>query len=271
MLAAFAWLMVERLRAAEARERTSAARGPPASAVALRLAAWALLGSGVSAPSPWLAYSVAPRARRRHLCSDPIAMAGAGLVGRRGRSCCLILPPPLNRDQTLITILQRYSSKTSSFVLDALGVDHIMEGNTLLLPDKQFFVDEACSGIISVASIIACAVIYGVWRRRSALHTILLALAGVGWATLMNTLRISTIAVVHWSWSLDWTAGAPHQAISLCVFLFAFLALMSTDALLAGLLAPIGASMERKPWRSDPLGTAVRGGVRQAPGTQPSA
>jgi exosortase len=239
VLAAFAWLAYERVRDAKPRAASDHSVWRFRIALLVGLAAWALLALAYTRPSPWMAYLSFIALVAGIFAAIQSKWRAPGLWGAWA-ILLLVLPPPLNRDQDLITRLQRHSSQTSSFVLDALGVDHIMEGNALLLPDKQFFVDEACSGIISVASIIACAVIYGVWRRRSALHTILLALAGVGWATLMNTLRISTIAVVHWSWGLDWTEGAPHQAISLCVFMFAFLALMSTDILLAGLLAPVG-------------------------------
>jgi exosortase/archaeosortase family protein len=152
----------------------------------------------------------------------------------------LALPLPLNRDQQLVSFLQRLSSRLSSFMLDWVGVIHLMDGNTLLLGEKQFFVDEACSGIISVMSIIACAVIYGVWRNRPPLHLVVLAAAGVGWATLMNVARISVIALVYQWYGVDWSKGTPHEILGLVIFLLTFLALVSTDYVLLVLLTPIG-------------------------------
>ena len=151
----------------------------------------------------------------------------------------LLVPLPLNRDQLLINRLQHISSRLSSFFLDWLGVHHLMDGNTLRLPDKEFFVDEACSGIVSVMSVIACAVIYGIWRNRPPMHVILLAVAGVAWATLMNVARITTIAVAFAWWGVDWSSGTPHETLGLIVFTITFLALVSTDYLLVALLAPI--------------------------------
>lgn len=151
----------------------------------------------------------------------------------------LLVPPPLNRDQQLIGWLQHLSSRVSSILLDWLGVEHLMEGNTLLLPNKQFFVDEACSGIVSVLSIIACAVIYGIWRNRPPVHVILLAVAGIGWATIMNVLRITVIAVVFDWQQVDWSSGTSHEILGLVIFTGIFLALVSTDYLLLALLAPI--------------------------------
>jgi exosortase/archaeosortase family protein len=114
-----------------------------------------------------------------------------------------------------------------------------MEGNTLWLRAKQLFVDEACSGIISMLSIVACAVIYAVIKNRSPLHLALLALASIAWATLLNVLRISTIAYALDVWGVDWSLGASHEILSLVLFLVAFLALLCTDQILIVCLAPV--------------------------------
>ncbi len=82
----------------------------------------------------------------------------------------------------LIAFLQRLSSRVSSHILDLLKINHLMTGNVLQVPDKQFFVDEACSGIVSIMSVIAAGGIYCVWKNRPAIHVILLLVTGVIWA-----------------------------------------------------------------------------------------
>lgn len=151
----------------------------------------------------------------------------------------LLLPVPFAGDEWLIKKLQRVSSLISSFALDAVGVNHFMEGNKLTLPDKQLFVDEACSGIISILSVVACAVIYAVVKNRTPLHMILLALVGIGWATVINVGRISSIAFVYDRWGIDWSSGWQHETLSLVLFLVTFLALLSSDLILAVLLEPV--------------------------------
>jgi exosortase len=246
VLAAFAALIAQRVAAAQPRPADFARRGLyGAAGAALAGLAWATLAAAYWLNSPWLAYA------------SLIAVAGAALAwassawridGAAGvwLLLWLIVPPPLNRDGQLVAALQRFSSRASSFVLDFVGVPHLMEGNTLALAEKQLFVDEACSGIISVMAIIACAAIYGVWRRRPAVHVVALMLAGIGWATIMNTVRISTIAITLHFWGIDWSKGTPHEVLSLVVFLLAFGALVSTDVLLEGVFAPIGAAWEHQ-------------------------
>jgi exosortase len=240
VLAGFAWLMATRLSAS--RQLPDQVGAPSmAPGLVLGAVAWALLALAYYVESPWLGY-VSLLVLLAAVLKVLIARREAPGVWATWMLLWVILPPPMSRDEYLITEMQRLSSGMSSFVLDALGVLHLMEGNVLVLPDKQFFVDKACSGIISVISIIACAAIYGVWRRRTLMHVLVLAVAGVAWATFMNTMRISAVAVAYSQWGIDWSAGTPHEILSLCVFMLTFLALVSTDVLLAGLLAPIGSA-----------------------------
>ncbi|TWT73770.1 Transmembrane exosortase [Posidoniimonas polymericola] len=151
----------------------------------------------------------------------------------------LLIPPPINLDRQLMESLQRWSSSLSSAVLDTLGVNHLMQGNALLLSGKELFVDEACSGIVSVVSIVSCAALYGVWRYRGPAHTMLLMASAAGWAALLNVVRITTIAVAYQSWGADWTEGLSHTILGLVVFLLALGAVLLTDWALNALLTSV--------------------------------
>ena len=151
----------------------------------------------------------------------------------------LILPLPLDFDQQLIARLQILSSQLSSNLLDVVGIHHLMEGNTLALSKKHLFVDEACSGIVSLMSIVACGVIYGVWMNRPPLHIVLLAVAGIIWAVVMNVYRISIIAMALELFDIDWSSGMSHEVLSLGLFLVTTLGMFVTDKLLVELLEPI--------------------------------
>lgn len=151
----------------------------------------------------------------------------------------LLVPLPLNVDGRLVRYLQQLSSKLSSAILDLFGILHLMAGNVLRLPSKEFFVDEACSGIISVMSMIACAAIYAVWKNRSFPHLVALVLSGITWALVLNVLRICLIAGAYHFFEIDLSSGAIHEGLGLALFLLMFLALVSTDHLFTLLFAPI--------------------------------
>ena len=155
---------------------------------------------------------------------------------------CLLwlnVPPPIDFGLYIVQRLQLLSSQLSSSVLDQIGVHHLMEGNVLELPTKQLFVDEACSGIVSVMSIIAIAAIYSVWKKRNILHTFLIVSIGVAWAVGMNTTRICVIGAAQAWWDFDLATGWQHDVLGLALFVFSFVALISTDILLEFVLAEI--------------------------------
>jgi exosortase len=247
VLAAFGWLAFDRLRAGVPREGRRAAWN----VVALTLGAfaWLVLLQGYRSTSPWLAFLSFILLVGAFFAACSSVMRAPGLW-MTWLLLWVILPLPLNRDEQLITALQRLSSRASSLMLDILGVPHLMEGNTLILQSKQFFVDDACSGIISLMSVVACAIVYGVWKKHSLIHVVALILVGVCWATIMNTIRIGMIAVAYHYWSIDWSEGASHELLSLGIFLVTFLALLSSDVILSVMFAPIGVSW--KQFHSEP-------------------
>ncbi len=166
----------------------------------------------------------------------------------------VLLPPPLNYDRRFVAELQLFSSWLSSKVLDAFGVFHVMQGNTLKLEDKQLFVDEACSGIVSLISIITCIVIYSIWQRRALFHVLMLIVLGVVWVTLMNSVRICTIAIAYEWLDLDWTEGLPHTMLGLVLFAASLGVIYCLDRFLGELLAPVNAE-----WRAKDLAVDHRG------------
>jgi exosortase len=236
VIGAFAWLLWQRYKDGAARPADLPQRRWIDAA--LLAISFGLLAAAIVVRSPWgamaslillAAYFCRQLGKRREITN----LWGIWVL------LWLVMPLPFGWDQKLITFLQRVSSRISSFVLEAVGVNHLMEGNALALPDKQLFVDEACSGIISILSVVACAAIYGVYKNRSPLHLVLLAAIGIGWATVINVGRISIIAFVYDQWGVDWSTGASHEILSLVLFMITFLALLSSDVILSVFLEPV--------------------------------
>ncbi len=151
----------------------------------------------------------------------------------------LLLPLPLNLDKELTTKLQLLSSWLSSQLLEAVGVLHLLRGNNLHIASKELFVDEACSGIVSLITIISAIAIYCVWLRRSLVHTLAMVLLGIGWTVLMNTLRIVTIAVALDWYQVDWSAGTSHTVLAVVLFVVSLGVLKLLDGFLNEFFQPI--------------------------------
>jgi exosortase len=214
-------------------------------AVMAMLAGCFLLWGAAYIYSPWLAlvawivFSFGIVIRMRNVYFMP------GLFGIWALQLVL-LPLPLNYDQRLITRLQLLSSWMSSKILDALGVMHLMLGNTLSLKDKQLFVDEACSGIVSLVSIITCIIVYAIWQRRRLFHTLVLILAGGVWTTFMNTARICTIAIAQDWFEIDLAEGTPHMVLGLVLFAISVVVIYCFDRYLFELLVPVNVDWRKR-------------------------
>jgi exosortase len=172
---------------------------------------------------------------------------------------CLLVPPPLDRDRMFVTKLQLFSSNLTSKILDidGIGVLHVLRGNIIELPHKKLGVNEACSGIVSLVSILTCIGIYVVWKRRSLFHFALLLLLGSLWTIFMNTIRLATIAIA-WSWyQVDLSEGQPHMLLGLIIFLFSAAAVYCVDRFLAELLAPIDIGWRERDTSSEKTGLGL--------------
>lgn len=155
----------------------------------------------------------------------------------------LMVPPPIEFGANVVQRMQLASSLMSSQVLDLLGIDHLMTGNVFSLPTKQLFVDEACSGIVSVMSVIAATGIYAVYKDRSLIHAGLLLTMSVIWALIMNTIRIVVVAMAEAWWGFNLAEGTPHELLGLVLFSMTFVASMSTDQFIEFCTSPITASV----------------------------
>ena len=78
-----------------------------------------------------------------------------------------VVPLPSNLDLKLVNKLQFLSSQLASYILDAFGQVHFREGVVLITEKKQFFTEEACSGIRSLFSSVSAMAIFGVMMRYS--------------------------------------------------------------------------------------------------------
>ncbi len=156
--------------------------------------------------------------------------------------CLLLLfvvPPPLDWDENVVRWMQSATSRASSLVLDVFGVRHLMEGNVLVLPGHRLLVEEACSGVSSLFTLVSATACFLVFVRRPAIWSVLLFAASVFWAGLANTARVVTIAVGRASYDVDLSKGWQHDAIGLIAVIVALAMVVSSDCLLAFLLRPI--------------------------------
>lgn len=128
-------------------------------------------------------------------------------------SLLIPLRPPLGYDGIILNQLRLVASKGASRIVDILGVPHFLRGNVFFLSDKQMFMDDACSGIISLLTCMACGALVAIWRRRGLVHFVLLVGLGAFFAVVFNIFRIVSL-LCAWEWfKLDLTTGWRHEVL----------------------------------------------------------
>lgn len=140
-----------------------------------------------------------------------------------------VVPLPSNLDLKLINKMQFMSSQLASWILDAFGLVHFREGVVLITEKKQFFTEEACSGIRSLFSSLAAISIFGVMRRYPLWRHVFNLLQTVLWVIVGNAIRVAGVVYLADNVNESFASGTTHEMLGLGAFLFIFLCAMSTD------------------------------------------
>lgn len=144
----------------------------------------------------------------------------------------LITPPPGELDTLLTLRLQRLSVIIASRTLDMFGIFHVVNMNTLEVDGQRFLVEEACSGIQSLFSILAFAVFYAIWNYRGIFRTGLLLTGAVLFDLTLNVFRICLGVIAKVTGDIDLLSGTPHEILGIIVFVLGLLLTLSWEFVL---------------------------------------
>ncbi len=203
---------------------------PRSSRIGVGLAAFALLSlaTGALITSSWFIY-LAFILGVGSLFAFAGNWAGSYPLFPVWASLLIPLRPPLGYDQAALNNLRLIASEGASRIADLIGIPHLLQGNVFYLADKQMFMDDACSGIISLLTCMACAALIGIWRRRGTVHFLLLVAAGGFWAVIFNIARVETL-LGAWHWfSIDLTSGWKHDVLGYIALTGGVLLLLACD------------------------------------------
>ena len=206
--------------------------GSPALAWAAAALSWLALAAGVVCLTPWLAAVGLLTA----LLGAAFALGGGRLVRAVLPAWGLLwlaIPPPRQYDFVLVGRLQDVVGMGSSRLLDALGVFHVMNGHVVEVAGRQLLVDQACSGIYSLVTLLAGTLFYAAWVHASPLRAAVLAASSVLWVLFGNVVRIVTVAWLETRWRVDVASGWKHTLLGLVMFALMLGLVVSTDCLVA--------------------------------------
>jgi exosortase len=189
---------------------------------------WGLLAVAVLGWSPWLGMVAALAL----LPAMGYCLGGGALVRQMlpvWAVLWLLVPLPLGLDSRLIAALQPLVTKASSRVLDLLEVWHVPTGNVLAVESRRILVEEACSGIQSLYSLITCVCLYVLWAGRPLVPAALLLIAAVIASVLANIGRVVATAYLTVVCGINVEDGWRHEAVGMVAFVVSLGLLWSWD------------------------------------------
>lgn len=145
----------------------------------------------------------------------------------------LAVPLPSGLDLRLVSGLQNLVSRWSSQLLDAFHVFHVMEGNVVEVARRRLLVDQACSGIYSLLTLLMGAIFYALWTRTGWIRGMVLLAAAVFWVLAGNVARIVSIVLLFDRRGIDASGGKKHEALGIALFVMMLLMVASSDRLYA--------------------------------------
>ena len=168
--------------------------------------------------------------------------------------------PPGSLDAALILRLRSLAVDISGRVLDAAGIIHVPLGNVLRVASGDLFVDEACSGINSLASIVAVVLFVGLLWRRPLAHLALLVVGSAGIVLLANVVRVAVVAIALDRYRVDLLRGWKHEGLGVALYAISLGLAASLDQLIqvVGSVLSRWSPLVRSPLEPQPEPTASR-------------
>ncbi len=129
-------------------------------------------------------------------------------------------PVPKRLDDLYVVLpLQRFAATVSTRIIDFCGIPVLREGNVIEVPNVQLFVEEACSGLHSLYSLIALGTAFVFLTERRTWEKIVLILSTVPIAIAANVSRVTLTGILAAKVSPDLAKGSIHEYGGLLVFL----------------------------------------------------
>ena len=144
----------------------------------------------------------------------------------------LMIPIPAIVFTQITFPLQILASKVAALLLPIAGVPVLREGNVIFLPAMPLEIAEACSGIRSLLSLGALAIIYGYLSETRVWVRIALALASIPIAVAANSLRIVGTGLLVQYWDPDKAEGFFHTFSGWLIFVVSLVMLFLLHRLL---------------------------------------
>lgn len=147
----------------------------------------------------------------------------------------LMVPLPQSLVNVIAFPLQLIAASAAVSAMHMIGIPVLLEGNIIHLAHTDLFVEQACSGLRSLTSLITIGVIFAYFFRTTLGERVILVASTIPIAIVVNSFRVALTGVLaHW-FGEETATGVVHQLEGLFTFVLA-LSLLFVEAHLLSLL-----------------------------------
>lgn len=136
-----------------------------------------------------------------------------------------MIPVPLVIITNISFKMKIFAAKIAASALNNAGIPAVREGSLIRMQHAQVVVDDVCSGLRSLISLMALGSIFSYWMRSSMAKRYILFLTTIPIAIATNVARIIFLSVIAEVWGAQYAGGFIHDASGFLVFALAFVLL----------------------------------------------
>ena len=125
-----------------------------------------------------------------------------------------------------------FATHLATIVLNHMRMPALQKGSIILMRHAQVQVEDICSGLRSLISLMALGSIFAYWMKTSLWKRIFLFLSTMPIAIITNVCRIVFLAAVSEIWGAQYAEGLVHDIAGFTVFGLAFILLFAMGRLI---------------------------------------
>ena len=136
-----------------------------------------------------------------------------------------MIPVPLVLITNVSFKMKIFAAKIATTILNNSGIPAVRNGSIIRMSHTQVVVDDVCSGLRSLISLMALGSIFAYWMKAKMARRLFLFLTAIPIAIITNVIRVFFLASVAEIWGAEIAGGVLHDISGFLVFALAFVLL----------------------------------------------
>ena len=136
-----------------------------------------------------------------------------------------MIPVPMVLVTNISFKMKIFAAKIATSILNNSGIPAVRDGSLIRMRHAQVIVDDICSGLRSLISLLALGGIFAYWMKSTMVRRLVLFLTAIPIAIITNVLRVVFLSCVAEIWGVEIAGGVLHDISGFLVFAIAFVLL----------------------------------------------